>query len=103
MFTHVADQLVEVLAQAGARRMYGVTGDSLNAMTESVRVGEMLAANSGAETADVPWRAMNVRQHTSIPRSSSEHADLERIVNCLARYGSRAVSRQPVIDGDRCS
>ena len=34
----VADLLVEVLADAGARRIYGVSGDSLNGITDSIRV-----------------------------------------------------------------
>ena len=33
----VADLLVEVLADAGVRRMYGVSGDSLNGITDSIR------------------------------------------------------------------
>ena len=33
----VADLLVEVLGRAGVRRIYGVVGDSLNGMTESLR------------------------------------------------------------------
>ena len=33
----VADLLVEALAQAGVRRVYGIAGDSLNALTESLR------------------------------------------------------------------
>jgi len=40
--TTVADLLVEVLAEAGVRRIYGVSGDSLNGITESMRVrGDM--------------------------------------------------------------
>jgi len=42
MFKNVADQFIDVLAQAGARRVYGVSGDSLNAFTESIRVGKQL-------------------------------------------------------------
>ena len=42
MFKNVADQFIDVLAQAGARRVYGVSGDSLNAITESIRVGRQL-------------------------------------------------------------
>jgi pyruvate dehydrogenase (quinone) len=34
---NVADVLVEILAEAGARRMYGVSGDSLNGITDSIR------------------------------------------------------------------
>src|SRR6201998_1037535 len=33
----VADVLVEVLEQAGVERIYGVTGDSLNGITDSIR------------------------------------------------------------------
>jgi pyruvate dehydrogenase (quinone) len=33
----VADLLVDVLAEAGVRRIYGVSGDSLNGITESIR------------------------------------------------------------------
>jgi pyruvate dehydrogenase (quinone) len=42
MFKNVADQFIDVLAQAGARRVFGVSGDSLNAVTESIRVGRQL-------------------------------------------------------------
>lgn len=37
MAKRVADVLVEVLAEAGVRRMYGVSGDSLNGITDSIR------------------------------------------------------------------
>jgi pyruvate dehydrogenase (quinone) len=33
----VADLLVDVLAEAGVRRIYGVSGDSLNGITDSIR------------------------------------------------------------------
>src|SRR5437879_7112471 len=33
----VAELLVETLAQAGVERIYGISGDSLNAITESIR------------------------------------------------------------------
>src|SRR5580700_2843357 len=38
MAKRVADLLVEVLADAGVRRIYGVSGDSLNGITDSIRV-----------------------------------------------------------------
>jgi pyruvate dehydrogenase (quinone) len=38
MATTVTDLLVEVLADAGVRRIYGVSGDSMNGITDSVRV-----------------------------------------------------------------
>ncbi|MGB8889895.1 MAG: ubiquinone-dependent pyruvate dehydrogenase [Candidatus Korobacteraceae bacterium] len=34
----VADLLTEVLVEAGVRRMYGVSGDSLNGITDSIRI-----------------------------------------------------------------
>jgi pyruvate dehydrogenase (quinone) len=37
MAMKVADLLVEVLAEAGVQRIYGVTGDSLNGITDSLR------------------------------------------------------------------
>src|SRR5690242_4103050 len=33
----VADQMVETLAAAGVRRIYGVVGDSLNGFTDALR------------------------------------------------------------------
>src|SRR6266853_1882005 len=38
MARKVADLLVQVLADAGTRRIYGVSGDSLNGITDSIRV-----------------------------------------------------------------
>lgn len=37
MVKRVADLLTEVLANAGVRRTYGVSGDSLNGLTDSIR------------------------------------------------------------------
>src|SRR5262249_5439257 len=37
MPTSVADQFVEVLVAAGVKRIYGIVGDSLNGITDSVR------------------------------------------------------------------
>ena len=33
----VADQLVDMLLQAGIRRIYAITGDSLNELNDAVR------------------------------------------------------------------
>jgi pyruvate dehydrogenase (quinone) len=38
----VADLLVEVLAEAGVQRIYGVSGDSLNGITDSIRAGKQI-------------------------------------------------------------
>src|ERR1700683_301697 len=37
MSTRVADQIVETLAAAGVRRIYGLVGDSLNGITDAIR------------------------------------------------------------------
>ncbi|HET9710270.1 MAG TPA: thiamine pyrophosphate-binding protein, partial [Pyrinomonadaceae bacterium] len=42
MTMKVADLLVEVLAEAGVERIYGVVGDSLNGITDSMRAGKNL-------------------------------------------------------------
>lgn len=39
---NVADLVVETLQQAGVRRIYGVVGDSLNGLTEAIRVREAI-------------------------------------------------------------
>ena len=33
----VADQFAETLAAAGVKRIYGIVGDSLNGLTDSIR------------------------------------------------------------------
>src|ERR1700746_2487161 len=43
MTKKVADLLVDVLAEAGVQRIYGVVGDSLNGITDSIRVKNNLA------------------------------------------------------------
>jgi pyruvate dehydrogenase (quinone) len=42
MAQNVADLLVDVLAKAGVRRIYGVVGDSLNGITDSIRAKNSL-------------------------------------------------------------
>jgi pyruvate dehydrogenase (quinone) len=39
---NVADLLVDVLAEAGVRRVYGVSGDSLNGITDSIRTNKQI-------------------------------------------------------------
>ena len=39
---NVAELLVDVLAEAGVRRMYGVSGDSLNGVTDAIRAKKQL-------------------------------------------------------------
>jgi pyruvate dehydrogenase (quinone) len=42
MAKKVADLLVDVLAQAGVRQIYGVSGDSLNGITDSIRAKKQI-------------------------------------------------------------
>src|SRR6202165_140706 len=39
---NVAELLVDVLAEAGVRRMYGVSGDSLNGVTDAIRAKQQI-------------------------------------------------------------
>src|SRR5580704_2651881 len=41
----VADLVVDVLVEAGVERIYGVAGDSLNGITDTIRAGERLKQN----------------------------------------------------------
>lgn len=52
----VADLLVEVLADAGTRRVYGVSGDSLNGITDSIRAP--CDAASGRQGGPEPFDAI---------------------------------------------
>ncbi len=38
----VADLLVDVLAEAGVERIYGLSGDSLNGVTDSIRARKQI-------------------------------------------------------------
>jgi len=42
MAKKVADLLVDVLAEAGVQRIYGVSGDSLNGITDSIRARKQI-------------------------------------------------------------
>src|SRR6202142_1565856 len=42
MVRTVADQFAEVLAAAGVKRIYGIVGDSLNGLTDSLRRQEKI-------------------------------------------------------------
>lgn len=42
MAKKVAEQLVDTLIEAGVRRIYAVTGDSLNEVNEAVRQNEAM-------------------------------------------------------------
>jgi pyruvate dehydrogenase (quinone) len=54
----VAALLVETLAQAGIKRIYGVAGDSLNGITDAIR-----------QRGDVQW-ALVRHEETAAPRGA---------------------------------
>ncbi len=77
MVRTVADQFAEVLATAGVKRVYGIVGDSLNGLTDSlrrqgkiewihVRHEEVAAFAAGAEAHltpwPMPWRSQSARK-----------------------------------------
>ena len=41
----ISDVLIEVLANAGIERIYGITGDSLNSVNDSLRRNGKIALN----------------------------------------------------------
>ncbi|MBJ6763772.1 ubiquinone-dependent pyruvate dehydrogenase [Myxococcaceae bacterium JPH2] len=62
MKTTVADQFVETLALAGAKRIYGVVGDSLNALTDSLR-----------RRGDLEWVALRNEEAAAFAAGAEAH------------------------------
>ena len=58
----VADLLVEVLAEAGVRRIYGVSGDSLNGITDSMRA-----------RGDIDWVGMRHEETAAFAAGAEAH------------------------------
>ncbi|RKG63783.1 ubiquinone-dependent pyruvate dehydrogenase [Corallococcus sp. CA054B] len=58
----VADQFVEVLALAGVKRIYGVVGDSLNALTDSLR-----------RRGDIEWVPMRNEEAAAFAAGAEAH------------------------------
>ena len=59
----VSDQLVDVLPEVGIRQMYGVSGDSLNGITDSIRARKQIQWAQG--------RSLWARRRN--PRSRKDH------------------------------
>src|SRR6201987_3071167 len=75
MAKRVADLLVEVLADAGTRRIYGVSGDSLNGITDSIR-----------ERQDIQW--IHVRHEETAAFAAGADAHLTgRLAVCAGSCG----------------
>jgi pyruvate dehydrogenase (quinone) len=71
----VADQLVEVLVQAGVQRIYGIVGDSLNAFSDAIR-----------RSGDIEW--VHVRNEEAAAFAASAEAQLTgRLAVCAGSCG----------------
>lgn len=71
----VAEQLVEVLVQAGVRRVYGIVGDSLNAFTDAIRRND-----------DIEW--IHVHNEEAAAFAASAEAQLTgRLAVCAGSCG----------------
>src|ERR1700732_897069 len=80
----VADLLVEVLAKAGVRQIYGVSGDSLNGITDSIR-----------STKQIQW--IHVRHEETAAFAAGAEAHLTgRLAVCA---GSAGPGNLPLING----
>ena len=74
----VADLLVDVLAEAGVQQIYGVSGDSLNGITDSIRRGERL-------------RWIHVRHEETAAFAAGAEAHLTgRLAVCAGSCGHRS-------------
>jgi len=76
----VADDLLEVLVQAGVHRVYGLVGDSLNAFSDSVR------RSGGAEHGGIDW--VHVHNEEAAAFAASAEAQLTgRLAVCAGSCG----------------
>src|ERR1700733_13394028 len=74
MSKKVADQLVEMLLQAGIKRIYAITGDSLNELNDAVR-----------KSPDVQW--IHVRNEEAGAFAASADAQLTGMACCAGSSG----------------
>src|SRR5262249_39948033 len=71
----VAELLVDVLAEAGVRRIFGVSGDSLNGITDSIR-----------ESGRIDWVHMR-HEETAAFAAGAEALLTERLAVCAGSCG----------------
>ena len=86
MATTVADQFAEVLAAAGVKRIYGIVGDSLNGLTDSLR-----------RQGKIEW--IHVR-HEEVAAFAAGAGD-EHDVSAIASAATVAVARPVALTGHR--
>ena len=74
MSKRVADQLVEMLVEAGVKRVYGITGDSLNPVNDAIR-----------KDGRIEW--IHVRHEEAGAYAASMDAELNGIGCCMGSSG----------------
>jgi pyruvate dehydrogenase (quinone) len=80
MVRTVADNLVEVLVSAGVRRIYGLVGDSLNALSDAIR------RSGGASAGGIDW--VHVHNEEAGAFAASAEAQLTgRLAVCAGSCG----------------
>ena len=84
MAKKVANQLVETLIEAGVKRIYAVTGDSLNEVNEAVRQNE-----------EIKW--IHVRHEETGAYAAGAEAQLTGLPGCCA--GSSGPGHVHLING----
>ena len=78
MSKNVSDQLVEMLVQAGVKRVYAITGDSLNPVNDAIRRDGRLE-----------W--IHVRHEESAAYAVSMDAELNGIGCCMRQRDRKSV------------
>ncbi|MFN8098686.1 MAG: pyruvate dehydrogenase [Dermatophilaceae bacterium] len=80
MTTTLADQLIEILRQAGVQRIYGIVGDSLNPIVDAVR------KSGGSAKGGIDW--VHVRHEESAAFAAAAEAQLTgRLAVCAGSCG----------------
>ncbi len=74
MSRKVAEQLVEMLVDAGIKRIYAVTGDSLNELNDAVRVNK-----------NIDW--IHVRHEEAGAYAAAAEAELNGLACCAGSSG----------------
>jgi len=85
----VADQFAETLAAAGVKRIYGVVGDSLNGLTDSLR-----------RQAKIDWLHVRHEEVAAFAAGAEAHLTGELAVIVHMAHDGKAVNLQVLKDHD---
>ena len=105
MAKRVADLLVDVLVDAGVKRVYGVSGDSLNGITDSIRTRteiqwihvrhEEIAAFAAGAEAHLTGEPGGLRRQLRSGQSALNQRTLRLPSQPRSRPGDRGTNSQP--------